>query len=152
MTLLVDLVAASRKLSDTSSRTAKVAILADILGRLDASETGMAVAFLTGAPRQGRAPLRRTEAPGSARTSPRPRCCRARRARASPPRALGRALRADQPGSGRRRTSRPRHRRSPGARARGPRAGTRRARRAPDYDPAAPARGRVRLRYRRRRP
>ncbi len=54
MTLLADVVTASRDLSDTSSRSAKVAILADLLGRLDASEVAVAVGFLAGVPRQGR--------------------------------------------------------------------------------------------------
>lgn len=54
MTLLADVVTASRDLTDTSSRSAKVAILADLLGRLDASEVAVAVGFLAGVPRQGR--------------------------------------------------------------------------------------------------
>lgn len=53
-TLLADVVTASRDVSDTSSRSEKVAILADLLGRLDASEVAVAVGFLTGVPRQGR--------------------------------------------------------------------------------------------------
>src|SRR5918998_1701685 len=54
MTLLTDLVTASRDVSDTSSRSEKVAILAELLGRLDASEVAAAVGFLSGVPRQGR--------------------------------------------------------------------------------------------------
>jgi DNA ligase 1 len=54
MTLLADVVSASRDLTDTSSRSEKVAILAELLGRLDASEVAVAVGFLTGVPRQGR--------------------------------------------------------------------------------------------------
>jgi DNA ligase-1 len=54
MTLLADVVAASRDLADTSSRSRKVAILAELLRRLDPSEVPLAVAFLSGAPRQGR--------------------------------------------------------------------------------------------------
>jgi ATP-dependent DNA ligase I len=54
MTLLADVVAASRELTDTSSRSAKVAILAELLGRLDTSEVAVAVGFLAGVPRQGR--------------------------------------------------------------------------------------------------
>jgi DNA ligase-1 len=54
MTLLADVVTASRHLTDTSSRTQKVAILAELLGRLDASEVPLAVGFLAGVPRQGR--------------------------------------------------------------------------------------------------
>jgi DNA ligase 1 len=54
MTLLADLVTASRDLTDTTSRTEKVAILAELLGRLDAGEVAIAVGFLAGVPRQGR--------------------------------------------------------------------------------------------------
>jgi DNA ligase 1 len=54
MTLLADVVAASRDLTDTSSRSEKVAILAELLRRLDASEVALAVGFLAGVPRQGR--------------------------------------------------------------------------------------------------
>jgi DNA ligase 1 len=54
MTLLADVVTASRSLTDTSSRSRKVAILSELLGRLDASEVAVAVGFLAGVPRQGR--------------------------------------------------------------------------------------------------
>jgi DNA ligase-1 len=54
MTLLADLVTTSRDVSGTTSRSEKVAILAEFLGRLDPSEVEVAVGFLTGAPRQGR--------------------------------------------------------------------------------------------------
>jgi DNA ligase-1 len=54
MTLLAEVVTASRDLSDTSSRSEKIAILAELLGRLDASEVAVAVGFLAGVPRQGR--------------------------------------------------------------------------------------------------
>ncbi len=54
MTLLADVVTASRDLTDTSSRSRKVAILAELLGRLDTSEIAVAVGFLAGVPRQGR--------------------------------------------------------------------------------------------------
>src|SRR5215211_609857 len=54
MTLLADVVTASRELTGTSSRSRKVAILAELLGRLDSSEVAPAVGFLAGAPRQGR--------------------------------------------------------------------------------------------------
>jgi DNA ligase-1 len=54
MTLLADVVAASRGLTDTSARSEKVAILAELLGRLDANEVAVAVGFLAGVPRQGR--------------------------------------------------------------------------------------------------
>jgi DNA ligase 1 len=54
MTLLADVVAVSREVAATSSRSRKVAILADLLRRLDASEVPIAVGFLTGVPRQGR--------------------------------------------------------------------------------------------------
>jgi DNA ligase-1 len=54
MTLLADVVTASRELTDTRSRSEKVAILSELLGRLDANEVGLAVGFLVGVPRQGR--------------------------------------------------------------------------------------------------
>jgi DNA ligase-1 len=54
MTLLADLVNASQNVSDTSSRSGKVAILADLLRRLDPAEVSAAVGFLSGVPRQGR--------------------------------------------------------------------------------------------------
>jgi DNA ligase-1 len=54
MTLLADVVAASNEVAGTSSRSRKVAILAELLGALDASEVPIAVGFLSGAPRQGR--------------------------------------------------------------------------------------------------
>ena len=53
MTLLADVVATSRRLTDTSSRSKKVSILAELLGRLDRSEVAIAVGFLAGVPRQG---------------------------------------------------------------------------------------------------
>jgi DNA ligase 1 len=54
MTLLADVVAASRDVTATSSRSRKVAILAELLRRVDATEVPPAVGFLTGVPRQGR--------------------------------------------------------------------------------------------------
>jgi len=54
MTLLADVVAASREVTATSSRSRKIAILAELLARLDAAEIPVAVGFLSGAPRQGR--------------------------------------------------------------------------------------------------
>ena len=54
MTLLADVVSASQDLSGTSSRSAKVGILAQLLVALDPSEVPAAVGFLSGAPRQGR--------------------------------------------------------------------------------------------------
>ncbi len=54
MTLLADVVVASRDLTDTRSRSETVASLAALLGRLDASEVAVAVGFLAGVPRQGR--------------------------------------------------------------------------------------------------
>src|SRR5918992_4242775 len=54
MTLLADLVNASRDVTDTSSRSQKIAILAELLRRLDPSEVAVTVGFLTGVPRQGR--------------------------------------------------------------------------------------------------
>jgi DNA ligase 1 len=54
MTLLADVVRASAEVAGTSSRSRKVAILAELLGRLDADEIPIAVGFLSGVPRQGR--------------------------------------------------------------------------------------------------
>jgi DNA ligase 1 len=54
MTLLADVVTASRDVTDTTSRSGKVAILAALLGRLDPGEVPIAVGFLVGVPRQGR--------------------------------------------------------------------------------------------------
>jgi DNA ligase 1 len=54
MTLLADVVTASGDVTDTSSRSRKVAILAELLGRLEPNEVALAVGFLAGVPRQGR--------------------------------------------------------------------------------------------------
>jgi DNA ligase 1 len=54
MTLLADVVAASWKVTETSSRSRKVAILAELLRRLDPGEVAPVVGVLTGVPRQGR--------------------------------------------------------------------------------------------------
>ncbi len=54
-TPLADLVTASRLLSVTSSRSRKVAILADLLRGLHPTEVAICVGFLSGVPRQGRA-------------------------------------------------------------------------------------------------
>jgi DNA ligase 1 len=54
MTLLADVVAASKEVAATSSRSRKVAILADLLRRLEPGEVGVAVGLLAGVPRQGR--------------------------------------------------------------------------------------------------
>jgi DNA ligase 1 len=54
MTHLGDVVTASRAVAETSSRSQKVAILAELLKRLDPNEVPLAVGFLAGAPRQGR--------------------------------------------------------------------------------------------------
>src|SRR5204862_4221764 len=54
MTLFAEVVTASKLVSETSSRSRKVAILADLLRELDRSEVPIAVAFLSGVPRQGR--------------------------------------------------------------------------------------------------
>src|SRR5262245_36133733 len=54
MTLLAEVTAASERVAGTSSRSQKVAILAELLGRLDSDEVAIAAGFLSGAPRQGR--------------------------------------------------------------------------------------------------
>jgi DNA ligase-1 len=54
MTLLADLVATSAALTATSSRRAKIGALAELLRALEPGEVVVAVAWLTGVPRQGR--------------------------------------------------------------------------------------------------
>jgi DNA ligase-1 len=54
VTLLADVVTASREVAATSARSRKVATLADLLRRLDREEIVPAVGFLAGVPRQGR--------------------------------------------------------------------------------------------------
>jgi DNA ligase-1 len=54
MTLLADVVAASSEVAGTNSRSRKIAILAELLRRLDTDEIPIAVGVLSGAPRQGR--------------------------------------------------------------------------------------------------
>ena len=54
MTLLAEVVGASTEVTATSSRSRKVAILAELLRGLDATEVPVAVGLLTGVPRQGR--------------------------------------------------------------------------------------------------
>ena len=54
VTLLADVVTASQEVAGTSSRSRKIAILAELLRRLHAHEVPIAVGFLSGAPRQGR--------------------------------------------------------------------------------------------------
>jgi DNA ligase-1 len=54
MTRLEAVVDASRQVAETSSRSQKIAILAELLRRLDASEVAAVTGFLSGVPRQGR--------------------------------------------------------------------------------------------------
>ena len=54
MTLFADIVATSRQVASTSSRTAKITALAELLRALDAGEVAPAVSILSGEPRQGR--------------------------------------------------------------------------------------------------
>jgi DNA ligase-1 len=54
MTLLAEVVAASSEVSGTSSRSAKIATLANLLRKLEPGEIGVVVGFLSGALRQGR--------------------------------------------------------------------------------------------------
>ena len=54
MTLLAHVVAASTEVAETSSRSAKTAILAQLLQTLEAGEIAVTVGFLSGIPRQGR--------------------------------------------------------------------------------------------------
>jgi DNA ligase-1 len=54
VTLLADVVAVSGEVAGTSSRSAKVALLAGLLRRLEPGEVAAATGFLAGVPRQGR--------------------------------------------------------------------------------------------------
>jgi DNA ligase-1 len=54
LTLLADVVAASASVAGTASRARKIAILAELLSRLAVDDVPVAVAFLSGVPRQGR--------------------------------------------------------------------------------------------------
>jgi len=54
VTLVADVVAASKEVAATPSRSRKIALLGELLSRLDASEVPVAVGFLVGTPRQGR--------------------------------------------------------------------------------------------------
>src|SRR3954453_21550454 len=54
MTLLADVVPISFGVGDTSSRSQKIALLADLLRALDAEEVPVVAGFLSGVPRQGR--------------------------------------------------------------------------------------------------
>lgn len=52
--LLHDLAQTSRRVRETAGRLEKIALLADLLGRVPSGEVEIAVAFLGGSPRQGR--------------------------------------------------------------------------------------------------
>src|SRR5215218_3911935 len=52
--LLADVVVTSDAVASTRARSAKIAAIADLLGRLTPGEIDAAVGFLTGEPRQGR--------------------------------------------------------------------------------------------------
>jgi len=54
VTLLADVVRASADVTATSSRSAKINVLADLLKRLDPDEVPVVVGFLSGSPRQGK--------------------------------------------------------------------------------------------------
>jgi DNA ligase 1 len=54
LTLFADVVEASRLVAATSSRSRKIAVLAELLRSLDAEEVPIGVGFLSGVPRQGR--------------------------------------------------------------------------------------------------
>jgi DNA ligase 1 len=54
MTLLAAVVATSRRVGETSSRSQKIALLAELLRALDAEEVPVVAGFLSGVPRQGR--------------------------------------------------------------------------------------------------
>ena len=71
---LADLVATSRRVTETRSRLEKISALGDLLRRLGAEEIDIAVAFLSGHLRQGRIGLGgaavRNAMPGSAAAEP----------------------------------------------------------------------------------
>src|SRR5204863_351481 len=52
--LLADVVAASQQVGETSARSRKIAILAELLRTLEPGEVALATGFLSGIPRQGR--------------------------------------------------------------------------------------------------
>ena len=54
MTPFADVVETSRLVADTSARSRKVTILAELLRRLEPGEVPIVVGFLSGVPRQGR--------------------------------------------------------------------------------------------------
>jgi DNA ligase-1 len=54
VTLLADVVSTSTEVATTASRSRKVALLAELLSKLDPAEVPICVGFLSGAPRQGR--------------------------------------------------------------------------------------------------
>jgi len=54
MTLLADVVTGSSEIAATNARSRKIAILADLLQRLELDEIPIVVGFLSGAPHQGR--------------------------------------------------------------------------------------------------
>src|SRR6186997_1494913 len=54
MTMLAEVVAASKDVTATSSRSQKIATLAGLLASLEPDEVAVVTGFLSGAPRQGR--------------------------------------------------------------------------------------------------
>jgi len=54
VTLLADVVETSSRVAETSSRSRKIALLAELLRRLDAEEVPVVAGLLSGVPRQGR--------------------------------------------------------------------------------------------------
>src|SRR3954447_4551099 len=54
MTLLGEVTEASERVAGTNARSQKVAILAELLARLDPGEVTAVAGFLSGVPRQGR--------------------------------------------------------------------------------------------------
>jgi DNA ligase-1 len=54
VTLLADVVAVSRQVAATSARSRKIALIAELLQRLQPEEVPLVVGFLSGVPRQGR--------------------------------------------------------------------------------------------------
>lgn len=54
MNLLSEVVDTSREITETSSRSRKIEVLAELLAKLDVDEVPVVVGFLSGSPRQGR--------------------------------------------------------------------------------------------------
>ena len=70
MTLLADIAAASARVARTSSRLAKIREIAECLRRVGPDEIPIAIAFLTGEPRQGKLGVAYASLRGAERSAP----------------------------------------------------------------------------------